>query len=119
MAPGEFDAPDVEEGTVSDPAPEQTLGDVNRGEFPRPAPIDRPTAADADGTFDLPEAGKPVAVPPELFQLPARDVAKAFLAGVQRAPNLQVPGNPRRTSKNHAHYLQAFIKHLSQALERI
>lgn len=87
-------------------------------DFPRPASHDRP--ADVDGTFDVPEVGEPLAVPPEVFSIPARDLAIAFLKGAQRAPALKGPdGNPRRGTKNQAQYLQAFIRHLGQALERI
>lgn len=91
-------------------------GDVETGL----AEPDFQQSADTDGTFEVPEVGEEVNVPPEIFSIPARDLAIAFLKGAQQAPALKGPeGNPRRGTKNQAQYIQAFVRHLSQALERI
>lgn len=111
---------------------EPTLGDVNANaeaesqgfdgitdapDFPRPASIDGP--ADTSGTFDVPEVGEQVFVPPEIFQAPVRDLAKAFVEALKRAPNLKVEGDPKRSAKNQARYLQAFANILTGAVERM
>ena len=77
-------------------------------DFQRPASIDGP-----GDTFDVPEVGDPVTVPPEIFSVPARDLAQAFIKALRAAPSLKVAGDPKRSTKNQARYLQAFAQLLT------